>query len=195
MNPPNFVQVTDALMASVAACEQKASTSSARIYGGRLAQMADTFAEATRSTDLSYSIWRKAVGQELLHFRRIRVELDRVAALADEYGYDDLPRRRIVYTEREALLALVEEVLSFLDSRGTEWDWVVGQGKRLRELVAESAAARGEADRLYRVYTVSVKERVAAYGAAVALLKEFARDARSELGDSEQFERSRLDNY
>jgi hypothetical protein len=195
MNPPNFVQVTDALLAAVAACEQKPSSSSARIYGQRLTQMRDVFGAATRATDLSYSVWRKSVGQELLRFRRIRVELDRVAALADEHGYDDLPRRRIVYTEREALLTLVDEVLAFLDARGTEWDWIVGQGKALRDLVADSAAVRAEADRLYRVYTVSVKERVAAYSAAVALLREFSRDARAELGDSAQFERARLDNY
>lgn len=195
MNPPNFVQVSTALGAAVVACEQRPATSSSRIYLGRLSTVRDTFADATRQTDANYTEWRRAVGRELLQFRKIRVELDRIAELADEHGYDDVPRRRIVYTERDALLGLVDEVVGFLDAHQTEWDWLVPAAKRLRELVSEAKAAKLESEKLFTVYTIAVKERVAAYTAAVSLLREFARDARSELGSADAFEKARLDNY
>jgi hypothetical protein len=181
MSQPNFLQVTNALENAVSFCESNAGYRSSRSYAGRLVEVRNLFANATRRTDASYTKWRVVVGEELRQFREIRLEYGRIVELCDEHGYDGVPNKRIVYTEREHLLGLVAELVAWLTPKSSEWEWIPARLSTLKGLVDAADRKRKESQALYIEYTVSVKERVSAYEIAVMTLKEFRRDARADV--------------
>jgi hypothetical protein len=181
MSQPNFLQVTNALENAVTFCESHPGYGCSRSFSARLTEVRSLFASATRRTDTTYTNWRVVVGEELRQFREIRLEYARIVALCDEHGYDGVPNKRIVYTEREHLLALVAELVSWLTPKASEWEWIPVHLSTLKGLVESADRKRREAQALYVEYTVSVKQRVSAYEIAVMTLKEFRRDARADV--------------
>jgi hypothetical protein len=181
MSQPNFLQVANALENAVAFCETNELYRSSRSYGLRLKEVRNLFANATRRTDATYTRWRLVVGEELKQFREIRLEYGNIVSLCDEHGYDGVPNKRIVYTEREHLLALVAEMVSWLTPKSSEWEWIPTRLSTLKVLVDGADRKRKESQALYVEYTTSVKERVSAYEIAVMTLKEFRRDARADV--------------
>jgi hypothetical protein len=181
MSQPNFLQVTNALENAVSFCENNTAYRCSRSYSSRLMEVRSLFASATRRTDTTYTNWRVLVGEELRQFREIRLEYGRIVALCDEHGYDGVPNKRIVYTEREHLLALVAELVSWLTRRSSEWEWIPVRLAALKGLVESADRKRKESQALYVEYTVTVKQRVSAYEIAVMTLKEFRRDARADV--------------
>jgi hypothetical protein len=119
------------------------------------------------------------------HFRRIRVAYDRVLELADEHAYDDAPTRKIVYTEEDDLLALIADTVAWLESKREEWDWPGEQAALLQTLVAEAVELRKTAEAKFQKYSIIVKYRVAAYGDAVSLLREYLRELHADPGSAE----------
>lgn len=193
MTQPNFLQVQTSLDRACAFVEAHPDLSSSARYGAALAAMRDRFVESTRSTDASYSRWRNALGEERSRYRDVKHVLDDIAALADEHGYDDAPRARIIYTDTEQLRPLAEQTRQWLGDHSDDWTWVSEQAARLQNVLAESADLAAQATRLYQQYTVAVKRRVTAYDDAVALVREYFVDAKREGERFDDFARVKLD--
>jgi hypothetical protein len=185
MTQPNFLQVERALTGSLAFVAANPNRISSVQYGSALSEMHARWLAATEETDLMYSDWRTVRGDRMRQFRRIRVVYDQVLELADEHAYDDAPTRKIVYTEEEDLLALVDDTLAWLDSKGTEWDWVTERAMQLRTLRAEAVELRKTSEAKFQKYSIIVKYRVAAYGDAVSLLREYLRELHADPGSAE----------
>lgn len=193
MTQPNFLQVQSSLDRACAFVEAHPDLESSSRYGQSIAAMRERFLAATRATDARYTAWRQALGAELGRYQQIKTEYDRVVELADEHGYDDVPRRRIVYTESDQLFRLVGDSVAWLRKQGDEWPWMAERATHLERLVEESTARARAATALYQQYTVEVKRRVTAYDDAVALMREFLADAKRDGSEFDDFERIRID--
>ncbi len=193
MTQPNFLQVATSLKRAVAFCEARPELQSSQRYGEGVREAREHFEHATRETDATYTRWRQLLGEELKEFRDMRLEYDRVMALADEHGYDDAPRRKIVYTERDHLMTLIGETIAWLKGHEGEWDWIAESIGALESHVAEARRRRKMSQVTYEAYTISVKARVAAYDHSVALVREYLRDANSEARGDEALARVQLD--
>jgi hypothetical protein len=193
MTQPNYLQVQNALDGAVAQCDAHPELSGSRLYRTRLATVRDGFRHATEHTDAEYAAWRVRVGEELKQLRQIKVAYDRVAERADEHGYDDLPKRSIVYTEPTQLFPLVDATLAWLDAHAAEWSWCATSASELRALVAASDTRKRAASDAYTRYTVEVRRRIEAYDAAVSLLREYIFDARREAGSHHPYHGVELD--
>lgn len=193
MTQPNFLQVATSLKRAVAFCEARPELVSTQRYGEAVREAREHFEHATRETDATYTRWRQLLGEELKEFRDMRLEYDRVMALADEHGYDDAPRRKIVYTERDHLMTLIGETITWLKAHEGEWDWISECIGALESHVAEARRRRKMSQVTYEAYTISVKARVAAYDHSVALVREYLRDANSEARGDQALARVQLD--
>lgn len=182
MTQPNFLQVTNALSASVAFARANPDRMSTAHYRELLEQMQARWAAATKETDTVYTEWRVLRGDRMRAFRKLRVAYDRVLELADEHAYDDVPTRQIVYTEEDDLLALIDDTVAWLDGKGDEWEWLAEQASLLRASRASCVELRKDSEAKFRKYSIIVKVRVAAYGDAVSLVREYLREIDSEPG-------------
>ncbi|MFT4705456.1 MAG: hypothetical protein ACI81R_003167 [Bradymonadia bacterium] len=180
MTQPNFLQVQNALSACVTFVDANASLTSSPYYLPKIHAMADRFEAATRDTDRVYSEWRVQRGQRMRHYRNMRLTYDKVLALADEHALDTVPNRRIIYTEEAALDALIGETVTWLTSQGEEWAWTAEYATTLTEMQSEAIRAAKESDAMFHRYSVIVKYRVAAYADAVALIREYAAEAKRD---------------
>jgi hypothetical protein len=187
MTQPNFLQVANSLQNAITFCGANPGYRAASSYAAQLSAMASTFEEATRQTDARYTRWRQRVGEELLRLREIRMELQRIAELADEHGYT-LPTRRILYTERDDLLRVVNETTQALTPHSSDWEWIPARLSALKQLVELHDRKLREAGLLYTEYTVAIKQRVSAYEVAVRLIEEFCRDARSDVRQASELD-------
>lgn len=182
MTQPNFLQVTNALTASVDYARSNPDRTSSSHYLSALEQMAARWEAATTETDSLYTEWRLLRGDRMREFRKLRLAYDRVLELADEHAYDDVPRRQIVYTEEDTLLELIDDTLAWIDGKGDEWAWCGEHAGTMRGLVDSALSLRADCDGKFRKYSVVVKIRVAAYGDAISLLREYLREVDSEPG-------------
>ena len=126
-------------------------------------------------------------------FKVARRAYDRTCALADEHGYDDFPNRRFIYTERDALLSLLNDMATWLDGIADEWDWVADRAELHRQHIAEAAKRLKVQKSMYESYTVTIKARISAHEHGVATVREYLSDARREAEGREGFERAVLD--
>jgi hypothetical protein len=184
MSQPNFLQVERSLRGAVAWVRANPAAPASRAYGEALEQAQALFATATGETDASYGAWRAAHSAELRAFKALRLAIEAAREQADEHGLDGCPTRSILYTERDDLQELSRETAAYLSGYASEWDWIAGC---IAELERRSSAIDVECRstrRLYEAYTVSIKRRVAAYGDAVGLLREFLADLRRDAGDT-----------
>lgn len=183
MTQPNFLSVTRSLNAAIELCRAHPQLQSSTVYLPLLQQRAARFEQATVQTDASYTSWREAVGVELKQLRLLRVELARVIEALDEHGFDELPVRRVLYTERKDLFLLADDVLSILRAHVQDWSWM---DARISAIVGLKNAcderARAAGDRLV-AYQAGVAARVDAYESAVSLLTEYMRDAQADAVD------------
>ncbi|MCB9519564.1 MAG: hypothetical protein H6698_04845 [Myxococcales bacterium] len=193
MTQPNYLQVQTALDGAVRYCAAHPDLSSSGVYADRLAAMRDAFDAATTQTDASYSRWRVVLGEELKALKAVKVEYDRTLELADEHGYDGLPKGQIVYTEPTQLQPIVEATIDWLSARSTEWPWMASRAAVLRSGLTTAATRKRDAEAAYTRYTVDVKGRVVAYDQAVALLREYIHDARRDAGHHHPYDGVVLD--
>ncbi|TVR04997.1 MAG: hypothetical protein EA398_00720 [Deltaproteobacteria bacterium] len=180
MYQPNFLEVETRLRRAVVFCSTHHELRSSADYRDRLAAVLDHFERTTRATDALHTSWRLKLGEQLLAYKRARLAWDTAVALCDEHGVEGVPRDKIVYTEGDQLVALIEKTIAFLEERRTEWPWVEEKIRVLRSGITESRAVERDADTIFANYRVEVKRRVAAWEDAVALLKEYLRDSRLE---------------
>lgn len=193
MQQPNFLQVTNSLKYAMAFCEANPDLTSSKQYTERLAQAAEYFERSTRETDHAYTRWRQLLGEELTAFKVARREYDRTCALADEHGYDDFPHRRFIYTERDALLSLLGDMVKWLDAKGDEWDWLAPRAELHRQHISDAAKRLKVQKAMYESYTVTIKARISAYEHGVSTVREYISDARREAEGREGFDRAVLD--
>jgi len=193
MTQPNFLQVSNSIERVCAFVDAHPDVSSSERYGSKLEALRRQWDAATSATDRSYIGWRDRVGAELQAVRSMKLAVDRVVELADEHGYHDVPRRRVVYDDAAQVFALVEDTMSWLESKGADWPWIATMTAEIDTLRQASTARRGEAAQCYRDYCVEVKRRVEAYDAAVALLREYLRDAGRDSARFDDFATLQLD--
>lgn len=185
MTTPNYLQVETALKRATAFASSNPELTSTSHYLGLLEEMQARFAAATAETDSVYAGWRLRRGDRMRAFRDMRLEYDRVVELADEHAYDDVPRKKIVYTEEDSLLELIDATCAWLSSKGDEWAWTADKEASLKAQKATAMNLREDCDARFQNYTVVVKYRVAAYADAVALLREYHREAARDARGSE----------
>jgi hypothetical protein len=183
MTQPNFLSVTRSLKAAIAFCETHPQLQSSRTYAELLQDRAGRFSRSTLSTDGSYTAWREAVGAELKQLRLLRVELARVMELLDEHGFDDLPDRRVLYTERNDLFLLADETLAILRTNASEWSWMSERMSAIAGLKTACDEKASAADVLLNRYRAGVTARVDAYEMAVKMVTEYLRDAHADATD------------
>lgn len=193
MTQPNFLQVQTSLDRSCAFTEAHPGLSCTNLYKERLFDMRARFAAHTAATDRSYTAWRNLVASEATQYRDIKRVYDHVVELADEHGYDDVPRAQIIYTDEQTLFMLVNQTIVWMESKDEEWDWLSTKVAEFRKLIAESKERKSAADDAFQMYTVDVKRRVNAYDDATALLREFLKDATPEAKKFDGFGRLQLD--
>jgi hypothetical protein len=179
MQQPNYLQVTNGLRAALSLAEVPSNADAIGVFRDKIASVLGEFEHANATTDRAYLEWRRCVGNELQHFRKIRLELVDLAARCDEHGLDGVPRRQIVYTEREHVFAIARLVADFLLASGSQWAWTAPARESLNAMCDAARDAQRESDTTLGRYRVAVSARVKAYGAAVALLRELVRDASS----------------
>lgn len=179
MQQPNYLQVTNGLSAALSLASQPANSDAIGIFREKIAAVLAEFEHANTATDRSYLHWRWCVGNELQHFRGIRLALGDLAARCDEHGIDGFPRRQIVYTEREHVFAVADSMVEFLRDRGADWSWTLAGREQLHAMCEAARGAQKESDVSLARYRVAVGARVKAYGDSVALLRELVRDASS----------------
>ena len=179
MYQPNYLEIDTKLAAALAFCERHPELRSAE-YGPAVRSVLERFRQVTRETDAHYTEWRVLLGKQLTAFKQARLSYDRGVALADEHGYDDFPRRKIVYTEEEHLLRLLADAMAWLKPREGEWPWIAELHGALQRHVQEAKQIRRQTDHVYQDYTHIIKRRVRAYQDSVAMLREFLRDVRAE---------------
>lgn len=180
MQHPNFLQVSNGLRDARALCVRPGTSALVRAYEDRLAETTSIFETATLETDREYRQWRLVIASELVALKHVRVALEHARHLADEHGYDDVPARQLVYTERADMLDLVDLTVRWLRGIAGEWPWAGAAIEELERRVEECKAATASADAALARYRVAAKARVAAYGAGVAMLREFVRDASND---------------
>lgn len=183
MTQPNFLSVTRSLNAALELCHAHPQLQSSTVYEPLLQQRSGRFARATVQTDASYTAWREAVGLELKQLRLLRVELARVIEALDEHGFDDLPVRRVLYTERKDLYLLADDVLGLLRANMQEWSWMDARISSIVALKNTCDERASVARDLLVVYQAGVSARVDAYESAVSLLTEYMRDAQADAVD------------
>lgn len=184
MTTPNYLQVETALKRAVAFASDHPELTSTPHYQPLLEEMCVRFEAATAETDKVYSEWRLRRGDRMRAFRDMRLEYDRVVELADEHAYDDVPRRKIVYTEEDSLIGLIDATCEWLLSKGDEWAWTREREAALRAHKAKAESLREDCDARFQNYSIVVKYRVAAYADSVALLREYHREAKRDAGRS-----------
>jgi hypothetical protein len=188
MSHPNYLQIAHALRHALAVLDRTAAPRRSTHFAPRLEQLRDRFDAVTRETDARYTAWRVAAGDELRALRRVRVAHGHLLEKLDEYGFDGVPTRQILYTEREDLRLLVEGLLTFLAACETRWDWMDQAPSQLQGLLSAADEARRRADDLCRQYTLSARERVEVHAASVTLLRELGREMRDELDGDDLFQ-------
>lgn len=177
MSQPNFLQVANSVQQCLDFCAAHPEVTASARYQDALLRVGGQFSRATVATDATYTKWRQLLGQELTAFREARLDYDRVVARCDEHGMDDVPRRRIVYHERDALLGLLTETAQWLRKHEAAWGWVAGDARTLEQHITDARARKAQADDAFLAYTSHVRARVEAYANATALVREFLRDA------------------
>lgn len=188
MYQPNYLELDHKLKEAIAWCDRHPDTAAAT-YRVSLTRTLDRFTQVTRETDSLYTHWRQLLGRQLTAGKSARLAWDRTAALADEHGYDDFPRRRIDYLEESLLVLKLEETIAWLKQRVGEWAWLEERAQELTRWLGEFQRNRKETEGVYRQYTEVIKRRVDAYDAAVAMVKEFVRDVRLSGGSNEEVRR------
>lgn len=187
MYQPNFLEAETKLQKAVSFCDAHPGLRSSQTYRALLQKTLHAFRFVTRETDELHTRWRLALGDQLRRFKHARLSYDEVVELCDEHGLDDVPRRKIVYTEPDHLKALLSDTIAYLETKESEWDWIPPLILRLKSHLSEAAAQRKATETLYREYTVVVKRRVAAFEDVVAVLKEYLKDSRSEASELEGY--------
>ena len=180
MTQPNFLQVERSLRTALTFVGEHPGLISSKAYEAQLTSTLDRFVSATKSTDDDYNAWRRLLGQQMLSFKTIRLVFAEVRELCDEHAYDDVPMRRVFYTEAEDVLGLLAEIVDYLEGKVGEWDWIAKKRERLIELRDEATGRQKEAERRYQAYTITVKARVDGYQKAVGLVREYVKDARGD---------------
>lgn len=193
MSQPNFLQIRTSLARAIALCRETPALRSSAHYLPRLERALSSFDDATRRTDATYTAWRELVGLELKAFRTARLDWDRVVALCDEHALDGVPTRRLAYTERDLILALLDETATFLEARATSWEWVPTWAARLRGHIDAAHQARRRSEDRYLEYTEFVKSRITAFEDARSLITEYVRDAAADHRGTPALEPVRFD--
>lgn len=193
MTQPNFLQVQTSLDRAVAFVDAHPGLSSSERYGDALRAMRARFFAQTKATDERYTEWRGLRAAENTQYRDVKRLYDEVVELADEHGYDDVPRQRVVYTDEEHLNRLVDATIAWIDSKDGEWDWLGEKRAEFLRRRAEAESRRAAHAEVFHAYTVEVKRRVTAYDDAVALIREYLTDAAREGRQFESFAGLQLD--
>ncbi len=193
MTQPNFLQVQNSLDRAVEFVQAHPDLESSRLYGEGLQDMQAAFTDRTTRNDELYTQWRVLLGHQGGAARDVKLEYDRVLELADEHAYDDAPERPIVYSDEEQLFPLVREVIAWLNAKGDQWEWTGKKATSLGELLEEASRRRKISDDARVQFTVDVKRRIGAYDSAVALLREYLKDAKREGAAYESFAAVKLD--
>lgn len=193
MTQPNFLQVQNSLDRAVEFVESHPDLESSGLYGPALGELRAAFLDRTTRNDELYTRWRVLLGEQGCASRDVKLEYDSVLELADEHAYDDAPKRPIVYSDEEQLFPLVRETINWLAAKGDQWEWIAKKITALEELIEEAKRRRKISENARIEFTVDVKRRISVYDSAVALLREYLKDAKRDGSAYDSFAAVTLD--
>lgn len=192
MIQPNFLDLAWRVRRSIELTQEHPAAKSSQAYGAHLQKALDIFNDTTESTDLTYNGWRAVRGEQMTAFRDLRLESDRTRALCDEHALDNYPTQRIVYTEEEELIAFIQSAIEYLQEHQEEWSWVPTQIQKLQAGIDGAAALKKKEKDEYKNYVQRAKERVSAYDQLYALFRDFLRDAKNDIADTDTYQEIQL---
>lgn len=192
MTEPNFLEIEWKLRRAIGIAESAPATRSSGDYLQILRETVAHFTRITRETDETYIAWRMKRGERMRTFRDLRRMTDRARLLAEEHGLEGFPSDRVVYTDEVVMQAFVEKCAAFLDGHDDEWDWISEKVTDLRREIGVATEQKAAAAELFAVYRVRVKERVAAFDRAKAVLNDYLHDGRLDVSSHEDWEKIQL---
>lgn len=192
MIQPNFLELDWRVRRAIELTQTRPDTLSSRSYAAKLQASLDNFRTMTDETDHTYTAWRMVRGEQMKAFRDLRLESDRVRALGDEHGLDDYPSQRIVYTDEAELLEFIGRAVAYLQVHVDEWDWISGAISRLEAGVSAAADLKRKEQAAYKRYTERAKDRAGSYDSLFGMLKDYIRDARSDVSSDPIYQEIRL---